>query len=187
MGNNTQESTENKTVKAEKAEGYQAYYQDAAGHAQFEIIAIEHRQSYIDTFQNRIPIEKEYAEWKSKTNVKVLKEASAQTAGDKTTREGYKFTPNCRKEIHDYLNTRPMAEVESMVFQMFENPEDPNPYISKEGIQTLTKYLQEKCPRIEAKRLIELMANNGLEKYILKPIDKPENGSQQDKSENKKD
>lgn len=158
-------------MTAEKStgiEGYQSFYQDAAGHNQFEIIPIEHRISYIKAFENTVPTEEEYNKWKASNNVQILK-----TVGDRNNIEGYKFTDVVGKEIYDYLNGRPMVEVEDMIFQMFENPNDPNPFISKEGIQTLTKYLQEKCPRIEAKRLIELLANDGLEKYILKPIDKP--------------
>ena len=171
-----EEKQAKKSVSAEKVDGYQAFYQDASNHNQFEIIPIEHRESYVQTFENKIPTEKEYTDWKQKQNIQPMEQD--KIVGSKTQREGYKFTPECNKEIYDYLNTRPMVEVESMIFQMFENPKDPDPYISKEGIQTLTKYLQEKCPRIEAKRLIELMANKGLEKYILTPIEKPENGAE---------
>ncbi len=179
------EEKSGKSVAAEKVEGYQAFYQDASNHNQFQIIPILHKESYVQTFENKIPTEKEYTDWKKNNNVKILEQGDV--IGSKTQREGYKFTPKCGKEIYDYLNTRPMVEVESMVFQMFENPKDTDPYITKEGIQTLTKYLQEKCPRLEAKRLIELLANDGLEKYILKPIDKPENGNieEKEKPENK--
>lgn len=167
-----------KTIKpsaAEKiegnVEGWQAYYQDSAGDNQFEIVPMEHRASYTKAFENRVPVEAEYIGWKSMHSVLIMEET--KSVGERNSLEGYKFSDKCGIEIHNYLNQRPMVEVESMIFQMFENPDDPNPFISKEGIQTLTKYLQEKCPRIEAKRLIELLANDGLEKYILKPIDEP--------------
>lgn len=164
---------DNKVVSSPDAElevnEYQAYYQDAAGNAQFEMIPIENRQSYIDTFQNRVPNIKDYSSWKEKENIEVIKKVNVQTAGDKTSREGYKFTPEARREIYDYLNSRPMIEVEGMISQWFENPEDPDPFITREGIQVLSKYLQEKCPRKDAKRIIEILANDGLEKYVLKP------------------
>lgn len=172
MENNTQE----------KIVGYQAFYLDASSHAQFEIINIEYKQNYVTTFQDKIPIEKEYKNWKKKHNIGVIESKNVKDVGGDGTREGYKFTKSCGKEIYDYLNTRPMIEVETMIFAMFENPKDPDPFMSREGIQTLTKYLQEVCPRIEAKHIIELMANGGLEKYVLKPT-KPEKKSK--KSEEK--
>ena len=179
MGNHTEETPAEERTPVEHgvATGYQAYFKDAADHTQFDIVSIESRESFVKTFKGATPNEEEYRKWLNDNDIEIISSGHSSTEGGDGSQEGYKFTPKAKQIIHDYLNTRPMAEVEGLIFQMFENPADPDPFYNKEGITTLTKYLQEKCPRIDAKPIIELLANDGLEKYILKPIDKPKDGA----------
>ena len=87
---------------------------------------------------------------------------------------GFQLTPELKATIHKYLDSRPMAESEALIQTMFET-KDPNPYYSSNGVKILTDYLSQKCPRREAKPLIDAMRNGGLLQFkITRPTEKVE-------------
>lgn len=78
---------------------------------------------------------------------------------------GYKFPPDLKKRIYNYLQERPMVEVEEIIAAMFET-ENPDPFYTLEGVMTVTEYLKNKCPRREAKPLI-IEISKELQKYQI--------------------
>lgn len=135
------------------------------GEAKAKFIPADLKESFEKKFGDKPPTEEDFAAW-----VKEVKMPSLTPA------EGYKFSPKLKKDLHAYLNTKPMMDVEGIITLMFET-EQPDPYYTLEGVQMLTKFLQEKCPRIEAKPFLLRMANKELEKFAFTPADKPsENG-----------
>ncbi len=79
---------------------------------------------------------------------------------------GYKFEASLKKQMYDYLQTRPMVEVESLLVTMFEC-KDPDPFYTEDGIKQLTSYLGQ-CPRKDVKSFVDAIRNGGLSKYILR-------------------
>lgn len=75
--------------------------------------------------------------------------------------DGYaaKFSPAGRKLIIDYLNTRPMIQVEPFFVGMFDI-EDKDPFFKIEWVKNLFDYLKNSCPRGEAKNVIMGLAAN---------------------------
>lgn len=75
--------------------------------------------------------------------------------------DGYaaKLTPEGRNLIIAYLNTRPMAQVESFFVAMFDI-EDKDPFFNVVWIKKLFDYLKEVCPRGESKSIIQGLADN---------------------------
>lgn len=103
-----------------------------------------------------------------------MEEKDNKTEGNEDTSKqedgsmiGYKIDADLKKDLYEYLNGRPMLEVEHIITSMFET-DDPDPFYSLEGIRMLTNYLQGTCPRKEAKPFIARMAK-GVSKFALKP------------------
>ena len=144
---------------------------DEKGEAKARFIPADLKESFEKKFGEKPPTQTEFDAW-----TKEIKSPSS------TPSEGYKFSPKLKKDLHDYLNSKPMMEVEGIITLMFET-EQPDPYYTLEGIQMLTKYLQEKCPRVEAKPFLTRMANKELEKYAFTPANKPsQNGKEEKKA-----
>jgi hypothetical protein len=74
---------------------------------------------------------------------------------------GFKFSPQLTKDLYVYLNTRPMAEVETIIGPMFEQCDttDPRVLYTEESVTNLVRYLQTKCPRIDVKGFIARIGN----------------------------
>lgn len=90
--------------------------------------------------------------------------------------EGYaaKFTPEGRKIVINYLNTRPLAQVEAFFASMFDI-EDKDPFYNIKWVKRVFDYLKDVCPRGESKDvLISLAANTVLFKKTKKDTDKKE-------------
>jgi hypothetical protein len=81
---------------------------------------------------------------------------------------GFRFTQECDKKIYDYLNSKPMSEVEKFMTAYFENPNKDKIYLSQEGIQELIDFLTKKCPRVESKPILEMLANGGTKMFKIK-------------------
>jgi len=139
------------------------------GEAQAKFIPSDLKESFDKKFGEKPPSKADFDAW-----VKEVKMPSLTPA------EGYKLSPKLKKDLHTYLNTKPMMEVEGIITLMFET-DQPDPYYTLEGIQMLTKYLQEKCPRVEAKPFLTRMANKELEKYAFTPANKPSENGQEKK------
>jgi len=99
--------------------------------------------------------------------------------------KGYaaKFQPPSRKLIINYLNSRPMAQVEVFFTNMFDIP-DQDPFYTIEWIKKLFDYLKNVCPRGEAKDVILGLAQGTiLYKTSLKEGVKQDTGKSADKKE----
>lgn len=81
---------------------------------------------------------------------------------------GFKFTPAVGDAIYEYLQTRPMNEVEGYINSFFETkiPRD-QVYLSEEGIKDICEYFKAKCPRKDAKPLLALISNGGMEQFKI--------------------
>jgi hypothetical protein len=79
----------------------------------------------------------------------------------------YKISEPVKSEIKDYLNTRPWVEVDTLIKELYEKENDPDPYINKEGLVVLTNYLTT-CPRIEVKDIIKKLQNSIIQ-YTVEP------------------
>lgn len=127
---------------------------------------------YLNVFGSGIPKAEDVDKW--------LTEREQAT----NVRTAFKIKPEVRQVIYNYLNGRPMSEVEPIIEAMFEtkkldekgnvitHPDGSpvfveDPFYTKEGIQMLTLYLRDKCPRSEAKPIINMLANNGIEQYSI--------------------
>ena len=91
---------------------------------------------------------------------------------------GFQFTPELKAKLHNYLNSRPMAETEGLIQTMFET-EDPNPYYSTAGVKLLTDFLVQKCPRRDAKPLVEAIRNGGLLQFKITRPEKKEGAKEE--------
>lgn len=170
-------NAENKEVQ--KSDCFVAYFMGANNHPAEEVIPLKFKDSYSAVFGNKIPTKEQYENWKQTTGAEAVESPDVKVVGSKEDREGFKIIQPLKKELYDYLNDRPMVEVEHIIWSMFENPEiGDDPYYTAEGIKMLTTYLQKHCPRKDAKAFIERLANGGLERYVIKMENKkdvPEN------------
>jgi len=81
-------------------------------------------------------------------------------------RYGFRIAEPLRSEIYEYLNKRPMIEVDAILTYMFENP-DPKIFYTFDGIVSIVEYMRDRCPRGEVKEMINGLQTKSLEKYKL--------------------
>lgn len=82
---------------------------------------------------------------------------------------GYKISDAAKEKLSEYLNERPMAEVEP-IFKNILETEVEDPMYSEAAISMVIAYLNEKCPRREAKPILDFLKIEGhITKYDIKP------------------
>lgn len=80
----------------------------------------------------------------------------------------YRFRKDVSSIIHRYLDTRPFAEVDELITNLFEDV-DPNAYITPQGLNLLIEYLRS-CPRNDVKKIFTLLREeNALQKFEYQP------------------
>lgn len=77
---------------------------------------------------------------------------------------GYRYTDEVKNMIYDYLNSKPISEMEVYINQYFESKDA---YLNTEGIKGINEYLMNKCPRIESKPILEKIINGGVNIYYF--------------------
>ena len=65
----------------------------------------------------------------------------------------FKFSPAGRNILINYLNTKPISQVEIFFATMFDIP-DQDPMFKTEAIKGIYDFLRNQCPRSESKSII---------------------------------
>ena len=82
---------------------------------------------------------------------------------------GYKLSPEFKKELEEYLNTRPYEETDLLLRKLFEEVPNPEAIYTQQAIDELCNYVTS-CPRKEVKDIIiKLNDGKNLQQYTITP------------------
>ena len=127
-----------------------------------ETLPDEHKENYENTFKGIVPPFEEYEKWKHENNI------SAVAAPQGIDTEGYKIEKELKEEIYNYLNGQ-IFEAKKIINSFFKVENDDDPFYTKEGIQMLSKYFNDKCPSVDTKYFLEKLAKGGIQMYKIMP------------------